>query len=204
MPLQINIPVHYGFQSCRLASEYNNFQAKTKHMKNALLLICSFFFASLLSAQSYRTAAGVRLGTGIGLSIQQKVMDKTTLEGILQSKLKSDELSLTLLLERHHNLLTRRLNFYVGGGVHKSWYTNTGEVTTKEQAAGISGIAGVEFTPGRLSVSWDYKPALNVWGGDQFFDSQTAVSLRYVFVKRKKKKINWKFWKKNNKKKKKR
>ncbi len=173
------------------------------NMRSFITLLLLMSGAALLSGQSYRMAAGIRLGTGMGLSIQQKIFDKTTLEGIIQSRIKSDELSIAVLLEKHHNLLTRRLNFYTGAGLHKSWYTLNGETATKEGATGFTGIAGIEFSPSRLIISWDYKPAINVWGGERFFDSQTAITLRYVFVKRKKKKINWKFWQKKKGKKKK-
>ena len=158
-----------------------------------------FFLASLLcfslSAQSYKTAGGIRLGTGIGMTVKHEIFKKTTLEGILQNRKRTDETSLTLLMEQHHNILFRRVNMYMGAGLHKGWRGGVDEVEIKDPF-GVTGIVGIEFTPGRLNLSWDYKPAINIVGGTRKFESQTAISLRYVFVKRKKKKINWKFWKK--------
>jgi hypothetical protein len=63
-------------------------------------------------------------------------------------------------------------------------------------------VFGAEITLGRLNISYDFKPAMNVSGGAQRFYYQTGVSLRYVLLKRKwkvfkkKKDINWKFWEK--------
>ncbi|MEL6862832.1 MAG: hypothetical protein AAFP19_00370 [Bacteroidota bacterium] len=173
-------------------------------MKKWMLLLLVFTLPYLAQAQRYRTAAGIRVGTEIGLTYQQRLFDKTTLETILESKFKSDELALTFLLERHHKLIGRRLNFYLGAGIRKGWYTGNNPELRYEDPAGIAGIAGVELTIDRLNLSWDWRPVMNVLGGESFFDSQTAISLRYVFIKQKKKKINWKFWERNKKKKKKR
>ena len=164
----------------------------------ALLCICT---ACTTFAQSYRTPAGIRLGTEIGLTVQQLVFDRWTVEGLFHSRVKTDEVAIAILMEKHHKLLFRRVNFYVGGGIHKGWNTSTEE--TYGDPAGVSGIAGAEITLGNVNLSWDFQPAFNIFGGDRFVESQTAISIRYVFLKRKKKKINWKFWEKKDKGKKK-
>ncbi|MEM9921912.1 MAG: hypothetical protein AAF990_27655 [Bacteroidota bacterium] len=153
-------------------------------------------FGQVLLAQKYRTAAGIRLGTEIGLTLQQHVKDKITLEGIFQTRIKTKEIKLTVLGERHYKLLGKRMNFYLGAGVHKGWNTDT--EATFGDPAGVTGVGGIELTLNRLNLSWDFQPAVNVVGGDRLFVSQSAVSLRYVFIKPKKKKINWKFWKKKD------
>ncbi|MEO1518653.1 MAG: hypothetical protein AAFV95_26805 [Bacteroidota bacterium] len=166
-------------------------------MKRIILSIIGLlFFCNLGLAQKYRTAAGIRLGTEIGLSVQQLIRDKTTLEAIFQTRVKTNEIKLTLLGERHYRLLGKRMNFYVGGGVHKGWNTRTED--DFGDPAGLTGVGGVELTLDRLNISWDFQPAVNVVGGDRVFVSQSAISLRYVFVKAKKKKFNWKFWKKKD------
>ena len=168
-------------------------------MKNGILLICLLGLTTALSAQKYRTAAGVRLGNSFGLTIQQKLFKSITVEGILQTSIGgSDQSRLTILLEQHQKLLGRRINFYYGAGIHKAWYESDAELTGLKSDAGITAVTGIEATFGRLNLSVDYKPIFNVVNGERFYRGQTGMSLRYVFIKAKKRKINWKFWKKRN------
>ena len=95
-------------------------------MKNAIILFILSLSAVSLTAQSYTTSAGMRLGTEWGLTVQQRIAKKTTLEGILQSSLQREEFTLTVLAEQHYPLISRRLNVYAGAGLHKGWNnTNT-------------------------------------------------------------------------------
>lgn len=167
-------------------------------MKRYSLILC-LLAPWLLSAQAYRTAGGIRIGTDRGITVQQKVFDQTTAELIIQSSLRREETNVTLLLERHKRLISKRFNFYYGVGLHKGWVTET--ESSYDNPSGITGIMGAEMTFGRLNLSWDYKPAINIKGGDRSFYSQSGISLRYVLVKKKKKKINLKFWEKWGKKK---
>lgn len=137
-----------------------------------------------LIAQSYNTAMGMRFGTEIGLTMQQRLTKKVTAEAIFQSSIKNEQSSLTLLLEKHNNILGKGFNIYMGAGPHRTWYTS--EESGATTATGLTGVAGAELTLGRINMSWDYKPQVNVWGGEKSFDSNTAISLRYVLVKKKK------------------
>ena len=169
-------------------------------MRVKIILFLLLIGAFSLQAQKYTTAVGGRLGNGIGLTVQQKLWKKVTFEGILNQKFKQNEIIFTALLERHNKLIGKRLNIYMGAGPHFGW---NGDFEKESRGVmGITGIAGLEFTIARLNLSWDFKPAVNLTGGVQTFDPQTAISLRYVFIKAQKKKINWKFWEKKGKKKK--
>ncbi|MFT5168853.1 MAG: hypothetical protein ACI8P3_004098 [Saprospiraceae bacterium] len=161
------------------------------------ILLLSGLLLSLgnVNAQRYRTAAGVRLGSNFGFSVQQKVFKYTTLEAIFQVPLRStDNAQITILYEEHRKLLGKRLNFYYGAGVHKGWAAGS----ENPDPSGVSLIAGIEMSLDRLNISMDYKPAINAFSGDRFLESQSALTLRYIFVKQKKKKRNWKFWKKKH------
>lgn len=185
-------------------------------MKNIIILFAFALCCLGLNAQSYNTAAGMRLGTEWGLTVKQRVAKKTTLEAILQSSLQREEFTITLLGEQHYPLISRRLNVYAGAGLHKGWRTNTLEEGYQDPF-GLSFVTGIEFTLGRLNLSYDFKPAVNISGGEKGFYSQTGVSMRYVLVKRKwlqgknknkkkkknkrkggKDKFDWKIWKKKN------
>ncbi len=177
-------------------------------MKKTAILFIFFLSAQFLFAQSYRTAAGLRLGTGTGsgiaLTVQQRVAKYGTIEGIFQPSFNGSVSSLDLMYEHHYKILFKRFNIYMGGGLHKDWRPDDHDDIDKADA-GVVGIIGGEITFKRVGVSWDYKPFANVIGADDnFFGAQSAVSLRVILVQQKKKKIDWKFWEKDKSKKEKR
>lgn len=153
-------------------------------MKYHILPIFFVFAATWLSAQSYITAGGLRLGTDWGLTFQQRVLDHVSVEGIAQQSFQREEFMLTGLVERHYPIVFDGLNFYFGGGLHKGW--NNQPVSTEnpngvKDPFGITGIGGLELSLGRINISYDYKPALNLTGGEKAFYMQTGLSVRYVF-----------------------
>lgn len=152
------------------------------------ILVLVFSLTVSLQAQSYFTAGGLRMGTDWGLTIQQRVTKRTTVELILQSSFFRDEGMVTLLGERHTPLISRRFNLYIGGGLHKGWHTVKPIYGVDEPERpgpfGITAIAGAEMTIGRLNLSYDIKPALNITGGDKFAYLQSGVSARYVIAKK--------------------
>lgn len=169
-------------------------------MKSLLFLVCTFCVIGFSYGQSYNTVGGVRVGTEYGVTFKQRIDKRITLEGILQKGRTRNETTATVLAEKHFPLISRRLNFYLGIGAHKGWIND--ELILHDDPIGVTGIGGLEITFKNVNVSFDYKPAYNVSGGIDNLSSQSALSLRYVFVKRKtkvKKFIEdekWKFWKK--------
>ena len=153
-----------------------------------LLLLFTLVAPVLLSSQSYDAALGLRIGTDIGATVQVRLpqIDKNfVLEGIVQSSLVKDQGSLTVIGKQHQPLLSRRLNLFYGAGAHIGW---TDELKDDNEPAknpyGIDGIVGAEITLGGFNISYDFKPAINIRGGDGILDAQTAVSVRYVIAKR--------------------
>ena len=187
-------------------------------------IVLFFLLAFSISgySQLYTTALGLRMGTDWGFTLQQRVLDKVTVEGIFQSSLQREEVMVTGLVQQHYPLITKGLNVYMGAGMHKGWNTSTPEPTQMEvpvkteNPMGVTLAVGAEMTLGRLNISYDFKPAFNLQGGEKSFYTQSGVSLRYVIVKnkvfkkmkkkRKKKKKakakakrgtpKWQFWKK--------
>ncbi|MCB0835410.1 MAG: hypothetical protein KDE26_01970 [Bacteroidetes bacterium] len=132
-------------------------------------------------AQTYLTAAGIRVGNGIGLTVNQRILDKVTVEGILQNDYKT-KTYLHVLGKVHNNLISRRMNMYYGGGVHIGF--QNGDQTTGSSStgiAGVDGILGAEFTVGRINISGDFKP--HYTSGGNGFGLNGGVSVRYVIVK---------------------
>ena len=93
---------------------------------------------------------------------------------------------MTLLGIVHQPLVVRNLNLFVGGGIHKGWITAEPGADPAADPFGLDVIAGIELTIARINLSWDFKPALNIVGGEQTFYAQSGVSLRYILWKREK------------------
>jgi hypothetical protein len=152
-----------------------------KFLRQMMLLAgCGLLAVPVAQAQKYRTAAGIRVGGGnYGLTVQQKIFDKTTLEGL--GLVASREVSATLLAERHFGILGPSLNYYLGAGGHVGNHKDTGAF------GGVDALAGIEYkvalTPFVLSL--DFKPSVE-FGSDDWARFPTAFSVRYILVKEKK------------------
>lgn len=153
------------------------------------ILLLAFLPLGVLYAQSYDAALGIRVGTEWGATFQlrvPKIHQNFVFEGILLSDIRQDEGTFTLLGKQHQPLLSRRLNLFYGAGAHAGWNneidTETGQ--TFNGPVGITGVVGLEATIGKVNISYDFKPALNITGGESFLYTHTGVSIRYVIAKR--------------------
>jgi hypothetical protein len=155
-----------------------------------------------LFSQKYTTAAGLRLGGGIGITVQQALWNHNTAELQWQKGFTNNLTTVTALFEQHHSIFSKGTNFYLGIGPHMGSYDIVGKVNERANVFGLSGIGGMEFKFGRTILSADIKPAINLSGGNRVLETQTGISLRYVFIKAPKKEHKWMFWKrrKNSKK----
>jgi hypothetical protein len=160
-----------------------------------VLAIC-FINCLLVSSlqQKYRTA-GIRIRTEFGLTIQQLVLENTTLEGIIQ-KFFNDLTTISVLYEYHQKMVFKGLNFTLAPDAHIGLY-DAADHNGRKNSLGVTAIGGIEMRFGRVLASLDYKPAINFAGGEHVFDSQSAISLRYIIVPAKKK-VKWKFWEEKN------
>ena len=161
-------------------------------MKYLITFVCTLTGFSLL-AQSYNTAGGLRLGTDWGLTVKQRVYDNWTAELLVQSSLVREETMLPILAANHNNLLFRNFNLYSGLGIHQGWRTTAGDPEVEgaitSNSFGLDGIIGIEMTLGNMNLSYDFKPAINLVGGEKTVYSQTGISIRYRFWKREK--LQW-------------
>ncbi|RAK64712.1 hypothetical protein [Hymenobacter edaphi] len=150
-------------------------------LRPLLLFTAASLLAHAAPAQKYRTAVGLRLGSGnYGFTAQQRIFEKTTLEGL--ATFRSQEVMGTLLIERHFHILGPALNYYFGAGAHAGGHKNYGTV------GGFDAMVGAEWklpiVPLQLSV--DFKPSVEL-NNEDWFRFPTAVSVRYVLIKEKKK-----------------
>jgi hypothetical protein len=168
-------------------------------MKNRFLLLALILGSTIASyGQKYRTAVGPRIESDmLGLSVQQRIGETSTLEGI--AALGTREFSGTLLYEWHRPLLGQRLNYYIGAGGHMGHLKDHGTFT------GGDVILGVEYKVNGLPflLSADFKPAVHI-NHEKWVSFSSGISVRYVILKEKpKKKSIWPFGNKDEKKRKK-
>ncbi|WP_157887133.1 hypothetical protein [Hymenobacter sp. PAMC 26628] len=147
-----------------------------------LLTLLGAGLAQPAAAQKYRTAAGLRLGSPYGITVQQAVAPRVTLEGIVG--LASREVTGTVLGEYHFGILGRSLNYYLGAGGHLGNNKDTGRF------GGFDAVVGIEykiaFLP--LVLSYDFKPSVEINSSD-WARFPTALSVRYVLFKQRNKTI---------------
>lgn len=164
----------------------------------ALLNLLILMMGASVSAQSYKTAGGIRIDNGVNFTVQQYIKNGWTAEGILHAPIVGDNVGLTLLGEKHHKILFRNFNVYSGAGIHYYGVNDIprSEGDTENNVFGLSGIAGAEFSIGRINLAFDWKPELHLTESAKAFDwSGASVSVRYIFAKRERKKVkDWKVW----------
>jgi len=146
--------------------------------------------------QAYKTAAGLRLGSNYGLSIQQKITDQLTVEAVGHYDFRS-KADFSLVGKQYKKLLIKNLTYFYGAGLHKGWikdyYINDEgnkvalEGPDTKDPFGVTATAGVEATLGRINISFDYRPKINVSGGPSVLNHDTALTVRYVLIKESKK-----------------
>ncbi|MBS9523372.1 hypothetical protein KI659_05000 [Litoribacter alkaliphilus] len=171
-------------------------------MKWIWVLMGIFFFQGADTwAQSYGTSAGLRLGSNknhrtIGLSVQQRVFDNITLEGIAQTDFNNNT-TFHALVQKHSRIISRRFNYYYGTGVGFGWEESTHRNPETREIVTTYGnntlnaelILGVEMTLLRTNISLDYKPNVNIVGSrTPWYSGQVGISARHVIVKSKEQK----------------
>lgn len=160
----------------------------------AIIVILSF---SQAHAQRYGTAVGLRFGNNsfgrtIGISAQQRITPRLTFEGIAQSDFSRNS-TLSLLLEKHHPIISKRFNYYYGAGISFGKEESFKKVEANKQiiqtygnaTTGVDLIGGIEMTLLNTVISVDYKPNINIAGREDFYRGQIGISARMVLVKSK-------------------
>lgn len=156
----------------------------TNFIRAALVSFFLIFILLTASAQTYTTSAGLRLGDGIGISVRQKLIKRTTVEGLFYKHQKSDLTLAGAMLDHHMPVLTKRLNLYMGGGFGRAFRQPNESAHASFNAFMLN--AGLEFTISRLNMSWDFVPVIPIGAEDEGLIPMTAFSLRYVIIKKSK------------------
>ncbi len=135
----------------------------------------------------YNTVAGIRIGDDFGISAAQRIADKTTIDLTVQPGTFAGRQLAMLMVKQHSSLLTKRLNFFLGGGLYaRNIETIVNDASVFNKTAGVGFTLGGELTLGNLSIAADYVPLVYFGGNDSHrrFTTTSGLSLRYVFVHR--------------------
>ena len=165
-----------------------------------LFLLTFLAFIPFTHGQRYGNALGIRIGNNnlsrqVGVTFKQRVMDHTSVEAILQTDFSRNS-NLSLLLEKHKPIISKRFNYYLGTGIsfgqEESFVKNEVDKeiiqTYGNSTLGIEGIGGLEFTIANTVLSVDYKPNFNLVGREEFYRGQVGFSARTVLTKSKEQK----------------
>lgn len=151
-------------------------------MKKFAILLGLGLCVQTVQAQKYITAAGARISKQqIGLTIQQRVLPKSTIE--LIGSVGSNEYSGTGLFEQHFPIISKGLNYYVGAGAHIGKLKDIGTFYGGDMILGAE--MKIPFLP--FNISADLKPAFHAHHTD-WFSFGGGFSIRTILIKEPKKK----------------
>lgn len=153
------------------------------------VLICLFTLSMSAQRGMLEYAAGGRVGTGTGITLQYFHTDYHVFEAILFTRWKG--FSATGLYEHHMQIGdVRGLKWYMGAGGHASFFpvASTHPDLGKTFAGnayyfGVDGILGLEyfFRSFPIQISVDIKPEYNFSVIDRLDMTNGGISMRYRF-----------------------
>lgn len=151
--------------------------------KQIILIAVAVFFFSAAGAQSmgrtYKTALGVKLLDGAGITLKHFINDRDALEGI--GFFWSHGTRITGLYELHYDINgAPGLKWYIGPGAHLGFYnTKFGNGSF----AGIDGVLGLDYKINNapLNLSIDWQPSFEFGTGRGFTGSWGGFGIRYTF-----------------------
>ena len=153
-------------------------------MKKIVLLLFVVFSCNSLMAQNrttnsseYKTAIGVKLWAGGGVSLKTFISDRNALEFI--GFFDRYGTRITGLYEIHGNLSSEgSLKWYVGPGAHVGLYKGI-------TAVGFDGVVGIDykFSNLPLNLALDWQPSFELGSGTRngFNGNWGGFAIRYTF-----------------------
>jgi hypothetical protein len=148
-----------------------------------LLIIATTLIGYNLSAQSmgrsYKTALGVKVWDGFGVSLKSFVNGNNAFEGI--GYFWRNGTRITGLYEIHGDLSgAPGLKWYIGPGAHLGFYnTRYGGGTV----AGLDGVLGLDFKVNKAPINFsiDWQPSFEFGENRGFIGNWGGLGIRYTF-----------------------
>ena len=142
-----------------------------------VLLILLLMAGYHSSAQTYKTALGIRLSSddaivNHSISLKHFLGNAVALEGLLSF---GDPVALGFLIEKHKPVQVAGMMWFYGGGA----YVGFG----KQKNFGLHGVLGLDykFPTAPINVSLDWKPELNLANEVAFEPAAIGLSMRFTF-----------------------
>ena len=153
-------------------------------MKFKTFLLAGILLASIstISAQSYSTGIGARVGFFNGITVKHFVSPSNAIEGIVNFRWGGA--IVTGLYEWQQPIPSAPgLDYYLGVGAHVGFFDKT-DYKWDDASSTIVGadvVAGLEYTfpTAPFSLALDYKPAFNFIGDNHIWADGLALSLRF-------------------------
>ena len=163
-------------------------------MKKSIIALMFFGMCCTFSlqAQDYTTAAGLRVGWGVGGTIKHFLSEGNAVEAIVNIRsagylgfVSSRSIAISALYEIHKPLddVLEGLQWYVGGGGLVGFSTSRVVGSRNSSASfGILGVIGLDyaFDDIPLNVSLDWMPGI-IFNGGGFTGTTGGLAIRYIF-----------------------
>jgi hypothetical protein len=154
----------------------------------ALLVSASLFLGYSASAQTYKTALGVRLSSAPAMvnnsiSLKHFLNERSAIEALFSF---GDPLSLGALYEIHKPFSAAGIQWFYGGGGYVGFVKefdvnkNRNETNVNFGAMGVLGL-DYKFTNIPLNLSLDWKPELNIVSDINFEPAAIGFTARFTF-----------------------
>lgn len=163
-------------------------------LKNRLfpILFISIFILSnsfVSYSQSYNGVFGLKFGDDVGISYQQRLFKNYTLQLEHQDGLFTNVKQTSLIVKKHHGILTRRINLFIGGGVMNRQRININvenPTAVTSNKAFVMAVGG-ELTFGKINLTYDVNPGMTFGplNNQTRLFSTSSIGLRYVIWGRK-------------------
>lgn len=158
-------------------------------MRRFLLLSVFILLIGFANAQSssssgyyYKTALGVKVWDGAGVSFKIFTNSRPSNAGEFIAYFYHDGFRLTGLYEIHNNISgAPGLRWYIGPGAHIGFYNSYHDHTGTY--VGIDGVIGLDYkiNTAPINLSLDWQPAFEFGDGVGFNGSWGGLGIRYTF-----------------------
>ena len=155
------------------------------------LFLSSFVILLTMTASSqsmgytYKTALGVKVWDGGGISIKHFIKPTAALEGILYFWDRNTRV--TGLYEYHGDITgAQGLKWYIGGGGHLGFYHYHNDPYYNDNSnvfIGLDGVLGLDykFNKAPINISLDWQPSFEFGANRGFVGSWGGLGVRYAW-----------------------